>query len=228
MSFRLRLKYYLVHSLFKSNAQAMQLILNGCVEVDGLVVKDNCIISDTSELKVEGKLVRAKTEYVYLKFNKPVGYESTLNPSIPENLSGFFENYTNLSIAGRLDKQSEGLLLLSNNGKWVQDICHPNHAKEKEYLVGLTEKPSAVFIETFKSGVKIGNYVTKPCVCESISPNLIRVVLTEGKNRQIRRMCRRLGNEVLSLKRIRIAKLKLNELKSGEFEIVKDKEIEML
>jgi 23S rRNA pseudouridine2604 synthase len=212
MGFRRRLKYYLVHGLFKSNTQAMQLILDGCVEVDGVIVKENCIISDASELKVEGKLVRAKTEYVYLKFYKPVGYESTLNTGIPENLSVFFENYPNLAIAGRLDKQSEGLLLLSDDGKWVQDICHPNNGKEKEYLVGLTETPSTAFIEAFKSGVKIGNYTTKPCFCELVSKSQIRVVLTEGKNRQIRRMCRKLGNEVLTLKRIRIGSFLLENI----------------
>ena len=216
MSFRLRLKYFLVHNLFKSNAEAMQLILEGLVEVDDVIVKDNCIISNTSELKVEGKIVRAKTGYVYLKFYKPKGFESTLNVGISDNLSEFFGNHKNLAIAGRLDKQSEGLLLLSNDGKWVEDICHPNNGKEKEYLVTLANAHNSEFINAFKSGVKIGKYVTKLCICEPVSGNLIRVILTEGKNRQIRKMCQKLGNDVVNLKRIRIENFLLENLKPGE------------
>lgn len=216
MSFQQRIKFFLVHGLFYSNKVAQQMIDSGLVEVDNQLVKDNCIISSHSEIKVNGKIERKKTECVYLTFYKPKGFESSLNTSIENNLNSFFTQYKNLSIAGRLDKQSEGLLLLSNDGKWVENLCNPKFEKEKEYIVHLDKNPDAAFVEAFKSGVTIGDYRTKTCECHIIQDNVINIVLKEGKNRQIRRMCKALGYQVLNLKRVRIANFYLNDLKEGE------------
>lgn len=216
MGFQLRIQFFLVHSLFYTNKEARELLENGLVEIDKKVIYENCIISEQSDICVNGRLVREKTTFVYLTFYKPRGFESTLSKQIENNLSPFFENYTKLAIAGRLDKQSEGLLLLSNDGKWIEHMCNPNFEKEKEYLVQLDKVPDAVFIENFKNGVAIGSYITKPCQCEILPNSTIKVVLTEGKNRQIRRMCKALGYEVMKLKRIRIDSFYLEGLKEGE------------
>ena len=216
MSFYRRIKYFLVHTLMLSNKEAQELIEVGQLEIDGLGISENCLLSDYSEIKLSGNVVRARKEFVYLKFYKPAGFESTLNRSLPDNLSGFFEEYTGLAIAGRLDKQSEGLLLLSNDGKWVEKMCNPKFEKEKEYLVNLDKTPDDDFFRAFRSGVNIGNYITASCFCEPVHQTLIKVVLKEGKNRQIRRMCKALGYTVLKLERTRIDTILLDSMDSGK------------
>ncbi|MCC6371331.1 MAG: pseudouridine synthase [Bacteroidia bacterium] len=220
MSFQRRIQFFLVHTLFISNKEAQQLIQKGAVLLDGHSVTENCIISETSEIMVNGEIKRAKTIFTYLKFYKPRGFQSSLNPAVPNNLSMFFTAYKNLAIAGRLDKESEGLLLLSNDGKWVEEICHPTSEKEKEYVVTLNKTVTDDFITEFKNGVKIGGYQTKPCKCEKTDDRLIKVILTEGKNRQIRRMCKTLGYEVIQLKRVRIADVFLQEMVPEEIEAI--------
>jgi 23S rRNA pseudouridine2604 synthase len=221
MSFYRRVKYFMVHTLMLSNKAAQALIDAGCVELDGQAVADNCLMPDYSEIKINGKIVREKTQLVYLKFYKPPGFESTLSTVLAHSLSPFFKDYKGLAIAGRLDKQSEGLLLLSNDGKWVEHICNPKFEKEKEYMVILDKDAGELFINLFKNGVNIGGYITKPCGCRRIGPCLINVTLTEGKNRQIRRMCKALGFEVLKLQRIRMADIYLDDLKPGEINVIK-------
>ena len=196
-----------------TNKEAQELISNGNVEIDGVKISDNCIVSNHSEIKVKGKVERPRKEFVYLKFYKPLGFESTLNSTVADNLSGFFKEFKDLSIAGRLDKQSEGLLLLSNDGNWVESLCNPKFEKEKEYLVTLDKNPDDGFINSFSKGVLIGEYVTKSCYCEVIENSTLRIILTEGKNRQIRRMCWVLGYRVMELKRNRIANYLLEDLK---------------
>lgn len=221
MSFYRRIKYFLVHTLKLSNKEAQKLIDQGNISIDGIAISENCFLNDASEIKLNNEIVRPRKEFVYLLFNKPVGFESTLNKNIDKNLSSFFDFFEGLSIAGRLDKASEGLLLLSNDGKWVENLCNPKFEKEKEYIVTLNKKVTDEFIEHFKTGVPIDKIFTKKCVCEKINKNTIKVVLKEGKNRQIRKMCKVLGYEVLSLKRTRIADFLLTDLQPGSYLVTK-------
>lgn len=216
MGFSKKIKYFLVHSLKFSNKAAQELIDSGEVEIDGQTIRENCSLNEASEIKVRGTLVREQRTFVYLKFYKPRGFESSLNTRIESNLFPFFQEYSGLAIAGRLDKDSEGLLLLSNDGKWVENLCNPKFEKEKEYLVLLNRPPDEAFLNAFRSGVKLGEVHTAPCICEALTENRIRVILKEGKNRQIRRMCRKLGYSVLELKRVRIDQILLGELVKGE------------
>lgn len=216
MSFYRRLKYFLVHTLMLTNKEAKQLIERGLVEIDGTRVFDNCFLEENSEIKVDGVIKRQKKEFVYFKFYKPPGYESTLNPGIEANISGFFKENNDLAIAGRLDKASEGLLLLSNDGKWVEKLCNPKFEKEKEYEVTLNASPDNDFIRAFGQGLRIGQHLTAPCFCEALGNNQIRVILKEGKNRQIRRMCKKLGYDVLKLKRVRMDSILLEGLMEGD------------
>lgn len=225
MSFYRRLKYFLVHTLMYTNKEAQQLINQGNVELNGVTVFENCFLNDTDEITINGEIKRRKKNLVYFKFYKPAGFESTLNKNIEANISIFFTQDDDLAIAGRLDKQSEGLLLLSNDGKWVERLCNPKFEKEKEYLVKLNNQPDIDFVRKFEQGVMIRGYLTEPCQCELLEDNSIRVVLTEGKNRQIRRMCKKLGYEVLNLKRIRIDQAQLGELKPGNKVYLSDKEL---
>ena len=217
MSFQKRIVFYLVHELFYTNQKASDLIKNGKVMIDDKIINENIILSQDSEIKVNNIITRNKIKLVYLLFYKPKGFESTLNSSISNNLSVFFKNFNNLAIAGRLDKQSDGLLILSNDGKWIEKLCNPKFEKEKEYDVVLDKKPNEEFIKLFTSGVLIDNYITKTCQCKIIDDLSIRVILKEGKNRQIRKMCKTLGYNVLMLSRIRIHHFKLGGLKEGEY-----------
>lgn len=216
MSFYKKIQYYLVHTLKLTNKQAKEVIQYGGVCVDGQVIYENIEIDDWSEILINGVIVREKKARTYLKFYKPIGIESTLNSSVNGNLAPFFNCYNGLSIAGRLDKNSEGLLLLSNDGKWIEKIINPKFIKEKEYLVLLDKLVDNEFCNKFSNGVDIGFYVTQPCYCEKLSDHQVRVILTEGKNKQIRRMCKALGFKVLNLKRIRIHNYHIDNLKEGE------------
>lgn len=217
MGFSQRIHYFLVHQLLISNKEARQLIEEGRVEAGGRTVQVvNQLLDETSEIRVNGQVIRHKKEWLYLRFYKPRGFESSLNPAVADNLSPFFTDGPPLAIAGRLDKQSEGLLLLSNDGKWVERMCHPRYEKEKEYLVHLDKSPTNAFLETFRSGVRIGAYLTAPCTCEATGGEGIRVILKEGKNRQIRRMCHKLGYQVMALKRVRIDQHCLGALLPGQ------------
>ncbi len=221
MSFYRRIKYFLVHTLKLTNKEAQKLIEEGKVSIDGITVFENCQLNDASEIKVNDEIVRKKKEFVYLLFNKPPGFESTLKRNIVGSLYPFFKDFEGLSIAGRLDKASEGLLLLSNDGKWVENLCNPKFEKEKEYIVTLDKTVTYEFIERFKTGVAIDKIITKNCVCEKINKNTVKVVLKEGKNRQIRKMCKVLGYEVLTLKRTRIAGFLLTDLQLGSYLVTK-------
>ena len=220
MSFRRRIKYFLVHSLMLSNKTADELIGKGWVQIDGVTIYENCFLSPEAAVSVNGKVEREKKEFIYFKFNKQAGYESSMNPGVPMNLAHFFGGLEGLAIAGRLDRNSEGLMLLSNNGKWIEEICNPKGYKEKEYLVTLDKPPGDEFLNAFRNGMKIGRHTTLPCYCERVDPCIVRVVLTEGKNRQIRRMCAGLGYKVLKLKRVRIAEFELGNLAEGKTELI--------
>lgn len=204
-----------------TNKEAQKLIEEGEVQIDGIIITKNCELNEISEIRIKGKIERAKKEFVYLLFNKPAGFESTLNKKIEKNISPFFDSYSGLAIAGRLDKQSKGLLLLSNDGKWIENLCNPKFEKEKEYIVSLDKPISDEFIASFVNGVEIDGFTTKKCFCEKIDSNTIRIILTEGKNRQIRKMCKVLGFNVISFLRIRISEFHLGNLKEGNAEITK-------
>jgi 23S rRNA pseudouridine2604 synthase len=221
MGFRRRIRYYLVHELNFSNKGADTLIKGQNVEINGKRVDTNVFISEQDEIKVNGQLCRPAKEMLYLKFYKPVGFQSSLNTAVKDNISSFFKDHSPLAIAGRLDKASEGLLLLSNDGAWVETVCHPRFEKEKEYLAELDQVPTEKFIRDFSNGVMIGKHQTAPCYCSSIGGKMLRIILKEGKNRQIRRMCHALGYKVMTLKRVRVNNITLGEMRPGQAEKIK-------
>jgi 23S rRNA pseudouridine2604 synthase len=218
MGFTRGLVYFLVHQLHVSNKAVQQLLHKGHISVNGDIIYENVKIGDTEEIKVKDEIIREAKQFVYLKFHKPKGFESTLNVNIETNIGVFFKDFTNLSIAGRLDKASEGLMLLSNNGKWVQQICHPSYEKEKMYQVWVNEFLPSDFEEKMSTGIRFWNYTTKACKVKIMDATCFYIWLSEGKNRQIRNMCEKLGVEVIRLKRLQIDTIHLGELKEGVFE----------
>jgi 23S rRNA pseudouridine2604 synthase len=222
MSFRLRLKYYLVHSLNYAGKKADEIIGSQTLKINGEVVKENVILHDLDEIELNGTILKEKARYEYYALHKPRGIESTFNKKIEHNLSTVFPFDGKFNIAGRLDKDSEGLLLISTNGKWVNGITRPDSKKEKEYLVEVNEKIDHDFILKMGAGVDIGFYITQPCFVEQINENCFRIILTEGKNKQIRRMCKKLGKTVSALKRIRI-----DEIYLGDLQVVESRKLDL-
>lgn len=210
-----KIEYFLVHTLKCSNKQARAMIAERRVRVKGEIVDENKEIDHTSEITVDGKIIRQ--EPVYLKYYKPVGFVSSLNQNVEDSLYSVFKDHLPLVIAGRLDKASEGLLILTNDGKWAKRITDPGNHKEKEYVVKVNNSIDSDFAEKMSCGVNIGFYITKPCQCELIDDHTFRVILTEGKNKQIRRMCKALGRKVEFLKRVRIDKISIEDQEVGTF-----------
>ncbi|MBS1637235.1 MAG: pseudouridine synthase, partial [Bacteroidetes bacterium] len=149
---------------------------------------------------------------------KPCGIETTFHEGIANGLKPLLPFYKEgLTYAGRLDKESEGLLLLSNDGRFIEMLTNPGSVKEKEYIVSVHMPVEPIFIENMKQGVVIMGQKTRPCEAWQTGNRTFQIILTEGRNRQIRRMCHQLGYKVEALKRIRIDRFELGDMKPGEY-----------
>lgn len=217
VSFRLNIKYFLVHSLGFTNKEAIRAIESHQLMVNGKMVVENIEFDETCEIFYNNEVLKPHTPFTYIALYKPRGIETTHNTEIANNLTTVFSFNRHLGFAGRLDKESEGLLILSNDGKYIQKLSSPSVEKEKEYIVTVQRPITEEFLQHFQKGVDIMICKTKPCFAEKLSEFELRVILTEGKNRQIRRMCKALGNYVTQLIRVRIDKVTLDGLKPGEY-----------
>lgn len=217
MSFRLNIKYYLVHTLGFTNKEAIRAIGSGKLVVSGEIITENIEFDETSEIFYNGTLLKPNTPFTYIALYKPRGIETTHNPEIEGNLTTVFSFERHMGFAGRLDKESEGLLILTNDGKYIQRMSSPAFEKEKEYLVTVNRELTEEFLEKIRGGVDIMICKTKPCFAEKVSGFEFRIILTEGKNRQIRRMCKALGCTVTRLIRLRIDQVELGDLQPGEY-----------
>jgi len=217
LSFRLNIKYYLVHSLGFTNKEAIRAIESRKLKVNGVIVTENSEFNETWEIYYVDKLLKPNMPFTYIALYKPRGIETTYNKTIEDNLTTVFKFEKHLGYAGRLDKESEGLLLLSNDGKYIQSLSSPIKEKEKEYIVTVNKPITDEFINKMSAGVDIMICKTKPCFIEKMNDFEFRIILTEGKNRQIRRMCKALGYLVARLIRVRIDTIELGDLKPGEY-----------
>ncbi|MBK7818192.1 MAG: rRNA pseudouridine synthase [Sphingobacteriaceae bacterium] len=220
MGFGRRIQYFLVHTLKYTNKEAKALITERRVRVGSEIIDSNIELNDSDEITVDGNLVK-KHAPVYLKYYKPVGYVSSLNANVKDSLFEVFKDHLPLIIAGRLDKASEGLLILTNDGKWAKQVTDPKNHKEKEYIVKVSKEIDQSFADKMSAGVDIGFYFTKPCKCWIIDEFTFGIVLTEGKNKQIRRMCKALLYHVSFLKRVRIDDFNIDNQIVGSFEVLK-------
>jgi 23S rRNA pseudouridine2604 synthase len=217
MSFRLNIKYYLVHSLGFTNKEAIRAIEQRKLIVNGILITENSEFDATSEIYFDGQLLKTNTPFTYIAFYKPRGIETTHNKEIANNLTTVFTFDKHLGFAGRLDKESEGLLILSNDGKYIQSLSSPFKEKEKEYIVTVNKPITNEFITLMRAGVDIIICKTQPCFIEQLTEFEFKIILKEGKNRQIRRMCKALGYLVARLIRVRIDSISLQQLNPGEF-----------
>jgi 23S rRNA pseudouridine2604 synthase len=173
---------------------------------------------------VDGKEVKKEQQLVYIALNKPVGITSTTERHIKGNVVDFVNHPLRIFHIGRLDKESEGLLLLTNDGDIVNKILRAENHHEKEYIVQVDKPITTQFIQKMGSGVDILDTTTLPCHVERISDKVFKIILEQGLNRQIRRMCSALGYSVKRLQRIRIMNIKLGNLKVGQWRDLTEKE----
>ena len=208
-----RINKYLSEVGYCSRREADRLILEGKVTINGKIPEIGAKVEESDLVEVKGqrieKLKRQKN--IYLAFNKPVGIVCTTDRKVePNNVIDFIEYPKRIFPIGRLDKLSEGLIFLTNDGDIVNKILRARNNHEKEYIVKVNRPINGDFIESMSNGVEIFGTITKNCFVKQLGPKKFKIILTQGLNRQIRRMCESLGYRVSSLKRVRIMNIKLD------------------
>ena len=211
----LRLRTIVARYFNITNEKANLIIGRGSVRVDGKVDSPASKIENWQAISVDDKIIRSAIVFSYIKFYKPIGIECTLNPKIDNNLLTVFKYPQKLFPVGRLDKDSEGLLLMTDDGRIFNQVAISERHKEKEYLVTLDRNYDNVFLEKMSNGIVIMGKLTRSCKLIVVTEKSFRIILTQGMNRQIRRMCYKLGYQVLELIRIRIVNVELGDLKVG-------------
>ena len=224
----MRLNKYLSDAGVCSRREADRLVQDGRVMVDGKTAVLGMQIQEGQEILVNGKKVRREEKKVLLLFHKPRGIECTANPKIKKNVISYIDYPIRIYYIGRLDKDSEGLLLLTNQGELVNKMMRAGNCHEKEYLVTVDKPVTDDFIKKMSSGVPILGTVTRKCQVEKTGKKTFRIILTQGLNRQIRRMCEYLGYRVERLVRVRVMNLELGDLPVGQYREAAEKELENL
>jgi 23S rRNA pseudouridine2604 synthase len=215
----MRLNKYISETGICSRREADSWIEQGRVSINGKRAELGTQVNEGDEVRVNGRVVGAKKKQVYIALNKPVGITCTTERHIAGNIVDFVNHPDRIFPIGRLDKDSEGLILLTNNGDIVNEILRVENQHEKEYLVTVDRPVTADFLGGMSKGVHLPELetTTKPCRTSRVGDRIFRIVLTQGLNRQIRRMCEAFGYEVRRLQRVRIINLKLGSLKIGEW-----------
>ncbi|MGZ5244142.1 MAG: pseudouridine synthase [Bacteroidia bacterium] len=221
-----RINKYLSEIGYCSRRAADKLISQERVTINGQIPELGTKVSETDEIRVDGKVVQQPTDAkVYIALNKPRGIVCTTDTKRePDNIIDFIDFPTRIFPIGRLDKYSEGLILLTNDGDIVNKILRARNNHEKEYMVTVTEPITPDFINQMRNGVPILDTVTRKCDVKQLDDYTFKIILTQGLNRQIRRMCEYLENKVARLKRIRIMNLKLDQ-PVGKWRYLTEKEL---
>jgi len=220
-----RINKFLSETGFCSRREADKLIGEGRVTINGIIPEMGTKIFETDEIRVDGKLIREKREKpIYLAFNKPAGIECTTNRSVRNNIIDYINYPERIFPIGRLDKASEGLIFMTNDGDIVNKILRARNNHDKEYIVTVDKDITDTFLKKMSSGVPILDTVTKKCKVEPLNKNSFKIILTQGLNRQIRRMCEYLEYEVVALKRIRIINISL-DIPLGRYRDLTESEI---
>jgi len=224
-----RLNKYLSEVGYCSRREADRLIDAGRVTVNGQVPEMGTKVTNDDDIRVDGERIKnTKKDFVYLALNKPVGIVCTTDTRIEkDNIIDFINYPKRIFPIGRLDKPSEGLILLTDDGDIVNKILRASNNHEKEYIVTVDKPISQTFVKRMANGVPILDTVTKKCKVEKLGKTKFKIVLTQGLNRQIRRMCEYLNYEVQTLKRTRIMNIKL-DVPVGEYRELTSEELETL
>ena len=215
----IRINKYLSEVGYCSRRGADRLIEKGKVKINGEIPEIGTKVNEGDHIEVQGKIIEVskKQKNIYLIFNKPIGIVCTTDQKVePDNIVDFIKYPKRIFPIGRLDKRSEGLIFLTNDGDIVNKILRARNNHEKEYIVCVNRPINRYFIESMSNGVEILGTITKNCFVKQLGPKKFKIILTQGLNRQIRRMCESLGYRVKSLKRVRIMNIKL-DLPTGKY-----------
>ncbi len=220
-----RINKFISETGFCSRREADKLIEQGRVTINGAIPEMGTKVSDIDKVEIDGKPLKSKEPLLYIAFNKPAGITSTTDLKDKDNIIDFINHPKRIFPIGRLDKPSEGLLFLTNDGDIVNKILRAGNQHEKEYIVTVAQPITPEFISKMASGVPILETVTQKCFVEQMDKNIFRIILRQGLNRQIRRMCEALDYKVTRLKRIRIMNITLDGLASGKWRYLTQPEI---
>ena len=226
MDKEIRINKYLSECGFCSRREADRLLDEGRITVDGKVAEKGSRVSPGQDIRVDNKPVVKKDRPVIIAVNKPKGIVCTTAKDEKDNIVDFIDYKSRIYPVGRLDKSSEGLILMTNMGELVNKIMRAGNYHEKEYLVSVNKDITDEFLERMRGGVPVLDTVTRPCRVEKVGRRKFKIILTQGLTRQIRRTCENLGYRVVYLKRIRIMNIRLGDLKTGEYRELSEKEIE--
>ncbi len=228
----MRLNKYISDSGRCSRREADALIAQGRVTVNGVAAGIGAAVAEGDAVSVDGEVVRARPargtaarRHVYIALNKPVGITCTSEHAVKGNIVDFVDHAERIFPVGRLDKDSEGLILLTSNGDIVNEILRAENAHEKEYLVGVNRPVTPAFLAGMARGVRIHGQLTRPCKTRRIAKYGFSIVLTQGLNRQIRLMAEAFDYRVTQLRRVRIVNIRLGALRIGQWRNLTDAEL---
>ena len=233
----MRLQKYLAEAGISSRRKAEELILQGKVQVNGKLVTElgTKVRPGQDEVKYENKIVQIENKKVYILLNKPIGYVTTVKDQFNRDfVLDLVKVKERLVPVGRLDMYTSGALILTNDGDFVYKVTHPKHEINKTYTVTLKGIVSKENIENLKTGVDIGGYVTKPAKVKILKTDeekqitRLEIIIHEGKNRQVRKMCEAIGHKVLALHRSAIAGIKVKDIELGKWRYLSKEEIEKI
>src|ERR1700683_3507330 len=220
-----RLNKYISETGVCSRREADKWIEAGRVTLHGAPATLGHKVAPGDEVRIDGNLIGAKKQAIYIALNKPVGITCTTETQVEDNIVQFVGHSERIFPVGRLDKESEGLILLTNDGDIVNEILRSENEHEKEYIVSVNRPIQDYLRKMLASGVKIMGMTTKPCRVERVGAETFRLVLTQGLNRQIRRMCSALGYRVRRLQRVRIINVHVGALRAGEWRYLSSAEV---
>ncbi|MDD3972264.1 MAG: pseudouridine synthase [Clostridia bacterium] len=230
----MRINNYISSAGICSRRQADELISQGKVKINGKKAEIGQDVNPGDKVEVNGEYLKPVKDFVYIVLNKPVGITCTTERHIKGNIIDFINHPERIFPIGRLDKESEGLILLTSDGSIVNEILMDKNKYEKEYIVSVNNEITSAFIEGMSKGVRIFNPVkntytrTNRCKVVKIDSHIFKIILTQGLNRQIRRMCSNFGYEVIKLKRIRIMNIDLRNLPVGKWRNLTKEEVKSL
>jgi 23S rRNA pseudouridine2604 synthase len=228
IKFPIRINRYLALKQFCSRREADKLIKQGQVTLNGKTAELGMQVKEGDEVSLRQGFKKMETSRVYLAFNKPTGIV-THNPEMGQkSIRDIFRYKTRVFPIGRLDKDSYGLIILTNDGRVTGKLLSPEFQHEKEYAIKVDKTITDAFLKKMARGVDIADYITKPASIRKTGEKEFKITITEGKKRQIRRMCLALGYIVMDLKRLRILNIELGNLKAGEAREIKGEELQKL
>ncbi len=226
----IRINKYLSDAGICSRREADKMIEAGRVSIDGIVALMGAKVKEGQEIFIDGKPIEKEEEEILLAFHKPRGIVCTTSKKDKNNIVDYIHYEKRIYPIGRLDKDSEGLILLTNKGDWVDKILRGSNYHEKEYIVTVNKELTDDFLKKMEGGLYLEELdrTTRPCKVTKIEDRTFKIVLTQGLNRQIRRMCDTLGYKVVRLKRIRVMNIELGKLKVGTYRKVSPMEKKIL